>query len=163
LVWWSFPGLNVPAPVFLVDWAFLLLFWSSLHFGARVVRAHQAAVRAGGKRVVVVGAGDAGMSVLKELALDPASACSPVALVDDGPSKWGRNIYGVPVVAGGIARLAATVVQSRAEEILICIPSASAPQMQGILRACRSAGIPVRTLPSIAELVGGAASLRDLR
>ncbi len=103
------------------------------------------------------------MSLLKELALDPSSGCSPVAVVDEDPQKWGHTMYGVPVVSGGIARLTAEVAKTRAEEILICIPSASATQMREILRACREAAIPVRTLPSIAELVGGSVLPRDLR
>ena len=77
--------------------------------------------------------------------------------------KWGRTIYGVPVLSGGIAKLSAAVAMTKAEEILICIPSASVAQMREILRACRQAGVPVRTLPSIAELLGGSVSPRDLR
>ena len=163
LIWWRFPELKVPAAVFVVDWAFLLLFWGGLHFGARVLKTQQAVSRSRGKRVVIVGAGDAGMSLLKELALDPSSGCSPVAVVDEDPQKWGHTMYGVPVVSGGIARLTAEVAKTRAEEILICIPGASGTQMREILRACREAAIPVRTLPSIAGLVGGRVLPRDLR
>lgn len=163
LIWWKFPLLKVPAAVFIVDWAFLQLFWGGLHFGARVLKTQQAVQRTGEKRVVIVGAGDAGMSVLKQLAFDSASTCCPVAVLDDNPEKWGRSMYGVPVFSGGIAKLAAAAAKTNAEEILICIPSASASQMREILRACREAGIPVRTLPSIAELVSGTVSPRDLR
>ena len=53
--------------------------------------------------------------------------------------------------------------ENKAEEILICIPSATVPQMQNILSACRQIGIPVKTLPSLTELVDGSVSLRDLR
>ncbi len=163
LIWWRFPLLKVPATVFVVDWAFLQILWGGLHFGARVFKTQRAVQRRGEKRVVIVGAGDAGMSVLKQLAFDSASACCPVAVIDDDSDKWGRSMYGVPVFSGGIAKLAATATKTGAEEILICIPSASASQMREILRACRETGIPVRTLPSIAELVGGTVSPRDLR
>ena len=163
LIWWRFPQLKVPAAIFVVDWAFLQLFWGGLHFGARVLKTQQAVSRMGGKRVVIVGAGDAGMSLLKELVLDASCGCSPMAVVDDDAQKWGRTIYGVPVLSGGIAKLASAVARTRAEEILICIPSASTVQMREILRACRKAEIPVRTLPSIAELLGESVSLRDLR
>ena len=141
LVWWRFPDLRVPAAVFMVDWAFLLLFWGGLHFGARVLKTQQAVWRTAGKRVVIVGAGDAGMSLLKELALDPSSGCSPMAVVDDDGEMWGRTIYDVPVLSGGIAKLSAAVAMTKAEEILICIPSASVAQMREILRACRQAGV----------------------
>jgi FlaA1/EpsC-like NDP-sugar epimerase len=133
-----------------------------LHFGARVVKAQLAAWRTGGKRVVIVGAGDAGVALLKELALDSACGYRPVAVVDDDPEKWGRTIHGVPVVSG-IAGLAKVAADSRAEEILICIPSATRAQMHHILGALRNTSIPVRTLPSLAELVDGTTLRRNLR
>jgi FlaA1/EpsC-like NDP-sugar epimerase len=162
VVRWQFAYLKVPAAVFLIDAAFLQIFWGGLHFGARVFRTQQAVWRTNGKRVLVVGAGDAGMMVLKDLALDASSPWRPVAVVDDDSTKWGNTIHGVPVVGGtkDLARLAAAKC---AEEILICIPSASRSQMHNIFAACRESGIPVRTLPALAELIGGKVSRRDLR
>jgi FlaA1/EpsC-like NDP-sugar epimerase len=162
----SFPQLRIPTAVFLVDWAFLHLFWGSLHFGNRVFATRQSANRKTGRRVVIVGAGDAGMRILKELALDSSSSCKPVAIVDDDKTKWGRARYEVPIV-GGIETLAQTVARTNAEEIFVCVPSATRFQMWGILDACRRANVPVRTLPSLAELVDRARAERvspqDLR
>jgi FlaA1/EpsC-like NDP-sugar epimerase len=160
--WWQFPALKIPAAVFLIDWAFLLIFWGGLHFGVRILKAQQAVGRRAGKRVVIVGAGDAGLTLLRELALDSASPCRPVALVDDDPGKAGRTIYGVPV-EGGTHELARIAAEKGVDEILICIPSATRPQMRQILSACRETGIPVRTLPTLAELMNGKVSRRDLR
>lgn len=162
VVRWQFASLKVPAAVFLVDAAFLQIFWGGLHFGARVFRTQQAVWRTSGKRVLVVGAGDAGMMVLKDLALDASSPWRPVAVVDDDSTKWGNTIHGVPVV-GGTKDLARLVAAKCAEEILICIPSASRSQMHNIFAACRESGIPVRTLPALADLIGGKVSRRDLR
>jgi FlaA1/EpsC-like NDP-sugar epimerase len=164
--WWQFPQLKIPAGVFVVDATFLCLFWGGLHFGARVRRMQKAVGRTHGKRAVIVGAGDAGMTMLKELALDPASPCRPVALVDDDPNKWGRALYGVPVL-GGTKELAKIAAETQADEILICIPSATHPQMHDILDASRRSNLPVRSLPSLAELIrgtrSGKVSPRDLR
>ncbi len=166
LVEWQFPRLKVPVGVFVVDAAFLLLFWGGLHFGNRVLRMRYAAARRHGKRAVIVGAGDAGMTVLKELALDPASPCVPVAVVDDDPAKRGRKLYGVPVL-GGTKELVKIAAETRADEILICIPSATHPQMHDILDASRRSNLPVRSLPSLSELIQGTnrgkVSRRDLR
>ncbi|MGA8222138.1 MAG: nucleoside-diphosphate sugar epimerase/dehydratase [Candidatus Acidiferrales bacterium] len=159
---WQFPHLKLPIAVFAMDWAFLQLLWGALHFGPRVVKTQQAVWRTDGKRVIIVGAGDAGLALLKELALDSTSRCLPVAVVDDDPEKRGRTIYGVPIMGGidGIAKLAANL---HAEEILICIPSATPDQMRAVLSGLRNTKIPVRTLPSLAELVDGKVSRRDLR
>jgi len=159
---WQFPRLHVPLAVFAMDWAFLQLLWGGLHFGYRVVRTQQASWWPSGRRVVIVGAGEAGLALIKELAHDTASRCRPVAFVDDDPDKFGRVIHGVPV-AGQIAELASIAGALRAEEIIICIPSATPRQLRAILEVCRAISIPVRLLPSLAELVGGEASLRDLR
>ena len=159
---WLFPSLKISAAVFVVDAAFATLLWGGLHFGARVLKAQQAAWRKDGKRVVVVGAGEAGITLLKDLAQDPAGASRAVAILDDDPEKWGRTILGVPVV-GGTRELARLAVEHDADEILICIPSATGTQMREILAACREISVPVRTLPSLSELVDGKVSRRDLR
>ncbi len=165
-VWWQFRQLAIPAAVFVVNAALLQIAWAVLHFGARAHRAQLAAGRTTGKRAVIVGAGDAGMAVLKELALDAASPCRPVAVVDDDDEKWGRDPYGVPIV-GGTKDLARIAAASKADEILICIPSATHSQMHDILDASRRSNLPVRTLPSLGELLRGpnrgAVSRRDLR
>ena len=159
---WLFPMLRVPAAALVMDAAFLTLLWGGLHFGARVLKTQQVAWRKGGKRVVVVGAGDAGITLLKDLAQDAAAASRAVAIVDDNPEKWGRTILGVPVV-GGTQDLARLAAEHHADEILICIPSATGMQMRDILAACREVSVPVRTLPSLSELVDGKVSRRDLR
>lgn len=161
-VWWQYPSLKIPAAVFAIDWAFLQLFWGGLHFGVRVLKAQQAANRRGGRRVAIVGAGDAGIMLLKDMLFDPGSPCRPVALFDDNAKKWGRTIFGIPIV-GGTKDLATLAVEKGAEEILICIPSATPAQMRQIYAACRESNIPVRTLPSLAELMDGKVSRRDLR
>jgi FlaA1/EpsC-like NDP-sugar epimerase len=159
---WLFPSLKISGAVFVVDAAFATLLWGGLHFGARVLKTQRAAWRKDGKRLVVVGAGEAGITLLKDLAQDPAGASRAVAILDDDPEKWGRTILGVPVV-GGTRELARLAVEHDADEILICIPSATGTQMRDILAACREISVPVRTLPSLSELVDGKVSRRDLR
>jgi len=158
--------LGIPAAVFVVDSALLMLLWSGLHFGGRVLTMRHALRRSRGKRTVIVGAGDAGMTILKELILDSSSPSLPVAVVDDDSRKWGRHLCGVPVL-GGIRRLERIVADTRADEILICIPSASRAQMHDILEASRKSRLPVRSLPALGEIIRGAdcgaVSRRDLR
>jgi FlaA1/EpsC-like NDP-sugar epimerase len=159
---WQFSAFRIPTGVFAMDATFLLILLVALHFGMRVFKTERASWRHDGKRVIVIGAGDAGLKMLKELALDPELARTPVAVIDDNPEKWGRAIYGVPIL-GGVASLEAIAAEKRAEEILICVPSATSGQMRDILGACRRAEIPVRTLPSMAEIMDGKVSRRDLR
>lgn len=158
---WHF-GHELPAALYVLDAIILVSLWGALHCGARMVSSLRAALRRKGKRVLIVGAGDAGMSLAKELTSDPAAPFVPVALVDDDAAQAGRSVYGIPV-AGRIEDLAAVADQNRAEEVLICIPSATRQQMSHILSACRQADLPVRTLPTLTELIDGRVSRRELR
>ena len=153
---------ELPAALFVLDAAILVSLWGLLHCGARLLDSLRAALRTKGKRVLIVGAGDAGMSLAKELTSDPAAPCIPVALVDDDKTRTGRNVYGVPI-AGAIDDLPAVASQSHADEVLICIPSATRPEMSRILSACRQADLPVRTLPTLTELIDGRVSQNELR
>ena len=150
---WCFPRANLSVSFFIVDSAFLLILWFGLHFGARILKTHQAASPPeGARRTLIIGAGDAGIMLLRELALDSKSPSRPVAILDDDPTKWGRTICGLPV-RGGTSGIAAVAAELRADEALVCIPSASRGQMRTILDACRRAELPVRTLPPVAELI----------
>lgn len=161
-----FYRLRIPGEVFVVDALNLVILWAGLHLGPRVWMVRRAAVRKHGKRVVIVGAGDAGTALLKELALDSTSYSRPVAVVDDDPRKWGRTLYDVPIV-GGTRDLARIAAEKNADEVLICVPSATRGQMHEILNASRRANLPVRSLPSLSELIRGTGaevvSRRDLR
>jgi FlaA1/EpsC-like NDP-sugar epimerase/dTDP-4-amino-4,6-dideoxygalactose transaminase len=133
-----------------------------LHFGPRLYRSQLAIGRKRGKRVVVVGAGDAGMTVVKELSSDPNSFYRPVAILDDKPEMKGAIICGIPVL-GGTQDLAEVARLHRADEALICIPSATRSEMSRILNVCCQSNIPVRTLPTLTEIIDGKVSQKDLR
>jgi FlaA1/EpsC-like NDP-sugar epimerase len=153
---------HLPAALFILDWTVSIFLLAGLHFGIRLYGAQRAIGRSAGKRALIIGAGDAGTKVLKDLVLDATAGIRPIGLVDDDPEKNGTTICGVPVL-GSLQDLARLVRESHAEEVFICIPSATSSQMKFILARCRDCGIPVRTLPSLAELVDGRVGLRDLR
>jgi FlaA1/EpsC-like NDP-sugar epimerase len=158
-------GVFVPGAVFFGDAITLFLLLSAFHFGTRIYHfsaEHSLKADMDARRAVIIGAGDAGASVLKELLDTPRSGVVPVALVDDDPKKRGTRICGVPV-AGGLAALADVLFTFHASEVLICIPSATQGQRHRILAVCRKCGVPVRTLPSVADLVSHRASSRNLR
>lgn len=154
--------IRLPAALYILEWTLSIFVLVGLHFGLRLYKAHRWIRARTGKRALIIGAGDAGTSVVKELVCDSASAVFPVGLVDDDPQKYGIRIYGVPVL-GGLSDLPRLVRERRADEVLICVPSATRSQMRAILARCLDCGIPVRTLPSLSELVNGQPGQRDLR
>ena len=164
LVKWR-TGAILPGRIFIGDGVLLFLLICAFHFGARIYNYSSelpAKTKRSGRRVVIIGAGDAGASVLKELLDTPHSDICPVAMVDDDPAKKATLICGVPV-AGGLANLSDILFRYQGSEVLICIPSATLQQRQRILATCLKCGVPVRTLPSLNDLLSPRASARDLR
>jgi FlaA1/EpsC-like NDP-sugar epimerase/dTDP-4-amino-4,6-dideoxygalactose transaminase len=155
-------GDRLPLAFFVLDWALLLLLLGALHLGARLYRAQSQLWRRPIKKVAIVGAGDAGMSLVRQLASDPSSSCQPVAIFDDDPKTHGTTICGVPVL-GSTKDLGSLPRYNSVEEVLICIPSATQSEMGRIVSLCCQASLPVRTLPTLAELLDGSVSPRDLR
>lgn len=156
------PNVPLPAALVLLDWTLAVLLLVAFHFGLRVYKAQRAVTRRRSKRALIVGAGDAATRIVKDVIFDADSSVLPVGLVDDDQRKHGTTIYGVPVL-GGLAELAALARECHADEVLICIPSATRAQRKSILAHCRECGVPVRCLPSLAELVGGEPGKNDFR
>jgi FlaA1/EpsC-like NDP-sugar epimerase len=111
------------------------------------------------KTVVVIGAGCAASTLLREL---PRSMYLPVALVDDDPAKAGVSLHGVPV-AGTVNDLLHVVRAYRPNELMIAIPSASGEQMQRIIDICDQTQLRFRTIPSLGDLINGAVTVDQLR
>lgn len=110
--------------------------------------------RPGARSVLIIGAGDGGRLVLREITRNPDLGLRPVGFVDDDPTKNGLRIDGVRVL-GKIGELARILDDVEPDEVTIAIPSAPGTVRAQIVRDCRSRGIPVRTLPTVFELLQG--------
>ncbi len=113
-------------------------------------------------RLVVFGAGQGGAQIVATMLHDPNSAYTPVALLDDDPGKQRLRLMGVPVV-GTRANLAHAVHRHRAEAVLVAIPSADAHLITEIGVLAAEAKVPVRVVPSVAELMASGRSVTDIR
>jgi FlaA1/EpsC-like NDP-sugar epimerase len=113
-------------------------------------------------RVLIVGAGDAGAMVLKDLLSNPALDLLPVGLVDDDPRKVGRALHEIPVLGGreDIPHLAELL---DVHQVLLAIPSATGDLVGDVAGLCERADLELRVLPSVREIVGGRVTARDIR
>src|SRR5439155_21197893 len=98
-----------------------------------------------GREVLVVGAGDAGEQIVREMLRSRALEYTPIGLIDDKPSKRGLRIHGVKVL-GTIADLPHLLRDNRPDEILIAILSAPGEVRQKVVDVAQAAGVPVKTL-----------------
>jgi FlaA1/EpsC-like NDP-sugar epimerase len=113
--------------------------------------------------VLIVGAGDGGRLVLREVARNRELALNPVGFIDDDPTKQGMRLDGVRVL-GATSQLSRILDEVEPDEVIIAIPSAPGTVRAAVVRACRDRGIPVRTLPTVFELLrGGPDYVRQVR
>ena len=112
--------------------------------------------------VMIIGAGKAGQTILRELHTSREIEVNVCCIIDDNPNKWGRYIDGVPVV-GNRDEIMAAVKKYHIDRILYAIPSASAENKREILNICKETGCELKTLPGIYQLVNGEASLNKMQ
>ncbi len=103
------------------------------------------------KKVMIIGAGAAGRTVVRELQQSDKTNRIPCCFVDDNDNKWGRYVEGVPV-AGGRADIPRLAEKYQAEEIYFCIPTAKAKEKKEILNICNETGCKLKSLPGIYQL-----------
>mgnify|MGYP002152324956 CR=1 FL=1 len=114
------------------------------------------------KRVLVVGAGEAGAMVIKELRNHGYRQGRPVGVIDDDESKIGRNLMGVPVL-GSREKLGEAVKTKKADEIIIAVPSISRKEMRKLVDLGVRTGAHLKIVPGIYELIDGKVSIKELR
>jgi len=112
--------------------------------------------------VLIVGAGDAGEIILREIRGNNTLPYNPVGFIDDDPSKWGVRIHGVPVL-GSTADIPQVARRRKVSEAIIAIPSASGKQLTDIYKACKVAGVRTKTVPPVSQLFEGRLSLSQIR
>ena len=114
------------------------------------------------KRVMVVGAGDAGEILVREMLSSNKITYKPVCLLDDDEGKHGRTVDGVKVV-GAIKDVKKFAQEYEVQEIFISIPSSDKKRIGEIVTQCNEAGIPVKMLPGLYQLANGSVTVDSLR
>ncbi|HXB64231.1 MAG TPA: nucleoside-diphosphate sugar epimerase/dehydratase [Solirubrobacteraceae bacterium] len=110
-------------------------------------------VRDGERGVLIVGAGEGGRLVLREMLRNRELGLTPVGFLDDDPRKRGMRVDGVKVRGNTEGDLPRILEEAEPEEVIIAIPSAPGSTRARVVRECRARAIPVRTLPTVFELL----------
>ena len=114
------------------------------------------------KQILIIGAGDAGALVVRELQKNPQLNLVPVGFLDDNPGKQHQQLYSIPVV-GTLNDMAHVLDRLAVDEVIIAIPSAPGKVVRLVADICRLKAVPFRTMPGIYELLGGKVSVSRLR
>lgn len=119
---------------------------------------NQAAVH----NVMIIGAGSAGKTILREMRNSQGMSGKACCVIDDNPNKWDRTMEGVPIVGGRDAILSA-VKKYSIDQIMFAIPSASVEDKRDILNICKETKCELKSLPGIYQLANGEVSLSKMK
>jgi FlaA1/EpsC-like NDP-sugar epimerase len=127
-----------------------------------VARRDRRSRRSDARRAIIVGAGAAGGMIVRELVENPQLGMTPVAVLDDDPSKHGLRLQNVPVI-GPLKSLSEIATAVAATDVVIAIPSASGRTIREVLRQASEAGLATRTVPGLYEILSGEKRVDALR
>lgn len=170
---------NVPRSVVFIDWCINIILISGVRLAIRIFfqkyvptnpiqsllpinKATQKGMRGPRKKLLIIGAGNCGEKIFREIHDNPQLNYKVIGFLDDNPSKIGRMIHGKPVL-GIIGDLSRIIMQTRVEEVLIAIPSATSQEMRRIVSLCKDGGIRYKTVPGYGELIDGKISVNLIR
>jgi FlaA1/EpsC-like NDP-sugar epimerase len=157
---------NFPRSVLIIDFVLSLLAVGGFRLILRVIAESRILSARGNigltKRALVIGAGDAGALVVREMQKNPQLNLKPIGFLDDNPEKQKQQIYNVPII-GKIEDLSKVLDHQKIAEVIIAIPSAPGAVIRVVADACRKKNIPFRTMPGLYELLGGKVSINRLR
>ncbi|MFZ1363236.1 MAG: nucleoside-diphosphate sugar epimerase/dehydratase [Candidatus Nanopelagicales bacterium] len=156
------PGRSVPIGAILGAGALALLLTLGLRFVVRAVRTYALNKRPGGEPIVMYGAGEAAEQLLRGMTRDKNNPYRAVALLDDNPSKRRLRMHGVPVAGtrNDIVRVAKT---TGATTVLVSFASADSATIREVVEICGAAGLELKVVPPVSELVGGKVGVQDIR
>jgi FlaA1/EpsC-like NDP-sugar epimerase len=159
----TLPG-SVISGFFLLSLAFLV----GARFAVQLItdgRVRSVRVGKGFGEVLVIGGGDGGRLVVRELMRNPGLQLRPIGFLDDDPRKLGiRDEHGLKVLGNTSSDLDRVLDEVEPDEVVIAIPSAPGTLRARVVMACRARGIPVRTMPTVFELLrDGSGQLRVTR
>jgi FlaA1/EpsC-like NDP-sugar epimerase len=164
---WATSGVRpLPLSVVLFGGTLSIMGFGALRFQSRLFALRRRSVDAAGvaglRRVLVIGAGDAGAAILVDINRNPSIGLVPVGIVDDDPRKIGLLMHGARVL-GARSAIPDLVARLNVDEVLLAIPSATSEFVRDVAAQCEGADVPLRVLPSVREVVGGHVSVRDIR
>jgi len=165
--------------VFVIDWCLTILFISAFRLSVRICFEHLSEEQpwkavsssflgllpkklSGRKNLLIIGAGDCGEKIYREIRNNARLLYNVVGFLDDDSIKVGKKIHGIPVLSD-ISDISEVVKKIKADEALIAIPSADSNQMRNIVEHCKGSGINFKTIPGMGELIDGKVTINAIR
>lgn len=155
-----FPG--YPRSIPMIDWCLTIVMVGGFKIIPRVYSEFVKVSSPSLKRILIVGAGDAGTMILREIKNNSALPYKVIGFIDDEKAKQGRTIQGVPVI-GTRYDIQHFVRRYKIGEVIIAIPSAPGNELRNIVMECKKAKVTFKTVPSLSEVITDTVSLSQLK
>lgn len=155
-------NIGLPRSFYILFFINFYVFEMAWRFMYRLYRAFFRYLKNTEKRVMIVGAGDAGATLLKEIKSSQHIQAKVVCFIDDNLFKVGKTLSGVPVV-GNRNTISKFAEQYNVDDIYICIPTASGKDRKEIIDLASQTGCEIKVLPGIYQLMNGDVSVTKLR
>ena len=155
--------ISLPRSVIILSWAFTIILIGGSRFAWRLyIDKKKINGISSGKKALIIGAGDAGVLVAREIINNKLIDLFPEAFIDDNPSKRNLSLMGIPVL-GGREEIPQIVKKHNIDEIIIAMPSADGNTIRQIVEICRTTRSNIKVLPGVYELIDGSVTIDRLR
>ena len=148
--------------VIIIDALLVLIAVGLTRFSVRFLSHHQNIHLPDGSRVLIMGAGDAGNMIARELRQQPQTGLYPVAFVDDDANKQGLRIQGLPVM-GGRKDIPRLVTRHKIDMVILAMPSAPGDVIREVVGACELIGVKTKSVPGLHEIMEDRIRAQQLR
>lgn len=152
----------IPRSIFLLTLGLLILFIGASRLGWRMWRDSYIKIQPHHRKALIVGAGNAGALVARELKHNENATFYPIAFVDDDVSKQNLEVMGLPVL-GGREDIPQIVENHAIDDIILAIPSAKREEIRTIFDITKTTSATVKILPKVSDLIEGKISIQKIR
>jgi FlaA1/EpsC-like NDP-sugar epimerase len=161
IVYFVLGDAGYPRSIYIIYWMLMVFFTGGTRLFVRVFREYGLRERSE-RRVLIIGAGDAGEMIVREMKNNPFYKYRPMGFIDDDVYKRGLTIHDVKIL-GPMSELQGIMEHMPVDEILIAIPSAGSRVIRQVYDACAPYKIPVNILPALSDIVSGKVSVSQIK
>ena len=160
LVKWGFGLIEYPRSIFIIDSILLVGFLCGIRLAVRIFRERKILRKT--KRVLIIGAGDAGENIVREMQSHSTSSYTPIGFVDDDVSKVSKRIHGIKVL-GTRQDLSRILHTHKPEEVLVALPGTNSAVLRDITALLAPFNVRIKTLPNLGDILEGKVTISQIR
>ncbi|HWR09191.1 nucleoside-diphosphate sugar epimerase/dehydratase [Sporomusa sp.] len=155
-------GANIPRSIPIISWLLVIVLIGTSRLFIRIVHLTRQMQRVQTTHTVIVGAGDAGAMIAREIGQRYCETKKLIGFIDDDTYKQNQMLFGAKVL-GGCRDIKRITAEYKVNEIIIAIPSLGGAQLREIVQGCKQTGCAVKIVPGIYELIDGKVTVQQLR